>query len=1002
MRTETEVDVNVASLTISGGGSEADDRRRSGASSTGIQGVLDACHTAARSGDMVGLTAEIGKLETIILSITGGKDIHTVQGSNGMLSETGSRGQTNERQGPSRYDIASSLIRLGLSTRTDEDEESIIQSRIDHCLDVCGPASSFLAALDFLRGDASTGDQMMMRKDASTGHSNDNDGSENVSSDPIVIANAVRIARRLLLSSSPCDNEAAATSATSEGHDANTLPLHALCKDFCELSLLPSDNASEISHVRSIMDDLASRSILLPVGVGSACHRAKLKLPTWAIRDRYCKRLVAVALEASLSESKSISGGEVALAAVYFGCVFDKMARHGASDSVVLGLYKFWSRQLSSQGDPNALSSFSAVVEGAVTSISSSRDCADLLRSVVRFVASKLDNNTLLLLRKRAGEEGKATVWSGATMMFLRHVCLPVLRSSDKVRDAFFRLVVLSPAPSSSAVGDGEMDVRWLVIPCIAATLFFAISDDQGDVDSEKGVLFQYFLEACETWHEAVFVSLTDESQQLYVTEFIMASIPFLEKSKIDADVRQNIILRLVQGVTNRLESSNALVRRQGMRVAELLAPLLGQKLRFSELDQNREGNVIEEQVVDHKKRSEMISEDNRLSNVEASSQIQEELKDDGDDDDSVWSEGDLVPYDLEDDEDDLAAVKRPRYLRDCLALLRTPADDKNAFESVESALKHIASLVKTNPPDLPDLARHIAKELLHAEDKFNMRDFALLRWDALCALLVHAPIAVSRLFTEALFESVSLGVRLDILGLFEQAADDLCGAAALREDRHARRELSLGPESQTKISGKRQLLQDKSEECTVTRTGASKSVGLVYSKQNIAALEDKTRRWGKGRHRPQQKTATNRFGQLAPMWFFPLISGWIRTKDDSSIWGGANGAKFFASFLIALSKILESAGNHPCAIFLASDLFELAWPFRNADSREIRMAVLVTIATCCPFLPVEFFASRNEDENLATFLRAVALRDSDSSCRQIAAIVAKSIASNVLAIASP
>ena len=96
----------------------------------------------------------------------------------------------------------------------------------------------------------------------------------------------------------------------------------------------------------------------------------------------------------------------------------------------------------------------------------------------------------------------------------------------------------------------------------------------------------------------------------------------------------------------------------------------------------------------------------------------------------------------------------------------------------------------------------------------------------------------------------------------------------------------------------------------------------------------------------------------------------------------------------------MESAGNHPCSIVLASDLFELAWPFRNADRAEIRMAVLITIATCGQFLHEEFLTSyMNRDEGLATYLRTSAQRDSDSSCRRIATLVSKSIASNVLSL---
>lgn len=1007
---DTKVDVSVAALSISRRESGVDcglgfvSSTRTGTNGSSacqctsavIQSILDACHAAARSHDLIGVAAEIRKLEASIdTSINNDIEQLGVDANNENRGPASTR-EYKERQDSLRYDVASSLIRLGLCTTVcksmrnsttcsaEKADEYLatIQSRVDRCLDLCGPANSFLAAVNVLRGD-SAGDQVKMITDASAGQE---DTSQRVSSDRAIVVSAIYTARRVLFSG-PLENELAADSATPDGNEACILPLYGLCKDFYELSSLQSDNSSRSSsQVHEIMYDLARRSILLPVSIGSACHRAKLNLPTWAIRDRYCRRLVEIALETAQLDSKEVREGEAPLTMLYFRCVLDMMVRNGAADSVVLGLHKFWSRRRFDKESPDTESSFTSMIGVAISSISSSRDCATLLRSAIRFTTAHLDSEHLLLLRKRSGIRGEATVWSATPMVFLRQVCLPVLRASEEARESFFRLVVLSPAPSSSAAGSGETDIRWMVIPRIAASLFFALSHDQGGVDNRNKFLLQSLLEASETWGELSFIRLTDEMQQLYVTEFIMASIVLLDKNNVDTVLPQDIVVRIVQGVTLRLESSNLSIRKQGMRVAELLAPILGQTLRFAELDGVRE--VSDEPVDDRTKHDESLLEGQRLS-----APVQNDMNDD--DDNSVWSQEDLTPYDLNDDEDDLAAVKQPRYLRDCLALLRTTSTDKNAFDSVEAALKHIAPLVRTEPPDLPDLAQPLAKELLHAEDKFSVPNFASLRWDGLLALTVHEPIAVSGMFTDALFESVSLGVRLDILGLLEHAADDLCGAAALRADRNACRELLLGPDRQTKVSGKRRFVQDELDTSTT-----SESEGLVCSKHSVVALEHKTRRWGRGRRQSQPKTATNRFGQLAPMWFYPLVAGWIRSKDDKSVWGGANGARFFSSFLVALAKILESAGNYPCTVVLASDLFELAWPFRNADSPEIRAAVLVTIATCCQFLHEEFFAAcMNKDEGLATFLRAAALHDSDSTCRQIAAAVAKNITSNAPAL---
>lgn len=264
------------------------------------------------------------------------------------------------------------------------------------------------------------------------------------------------------------------------------------------------------------------------------------------------------------------------------------------------------------------------------------------------------------------------------------------------------------------------------------------------------------------------------------------------------------------------------------------------------------------------------------------------------------------------------------------------------------------------------------------------MKDFAALRWDGLCALLVHEPVSIANLLVETITDGSPFGVRLDILGLFEYGADRLCGAAKLRENRESRKKLAATQnDTKPKVSGKRRLVSYESKEKTA-----------LCSKNQVELLEQKTRRWGKGRQTSKQPSEANRFGQIAPMWFYQLVSAWIQTRDNVSIWGGGNGSKFFANYLVALAKIVECSGNHPGTSVLALDLFQLAMPFRHADSSEIRMAVLVTIATCCPFLPAEAFSTSCDGEDFSTYLARAALRDTDASCRQIAGIIGKNITS--------
>lgn len=110
-------------------------------------------------------------------------------------------------------------------------------------------------------------------------------------------------------------------------------------------------------------------------------------------------------------------------------------------------------------------------------------------------------------------------------------------------------------------------------------------------------------------------------------------------------------------------------------------------------------------------------------------------------------------------------------------------------------------------------------------------------------------------------------------------------------------------------------------------------------------------------------------------------------------MWGGANGARLLANFLIALATIVECSGFSPGTDILARDLCEFAWSFRTVEVPEVRTAVLVAIANALAVLRDEALMSVLYSlGELPEFLRGVALEDSDANCRAIA----KTISSNV------
>lgn len=185
------------------------------------------------------------------------------------------------------------------------------------------------------------------------------------------------------------------------------------------------------------------------------------------------------------------------------------------------------------------------------------------------------------------------------------------------------------------------------------------------------------------------------------------------------------------------------------------------------------------------------------------------------------------------------------------------------------------------------------------------------------------------------------------------------------------------------KVSGKRRLvaesMKDRDLQVNVDRARAT--------------IESRTRRWGKGSCQAKPLTVVNSFGAVAPSWFYDLVRGFVQHKEDTALWGGANGARLLASFLIALATIVECSGLAPATEILAKDLVELAWSFRSVEVPEVRTAVLVAIGNSLVLLRDEALLSFLYGHgDLPVFLQETALEDSNETCRMMAATLSKNI----------
>jgi hypothetical protein len=118
-----------------------------------------------------------------------------------------------------------------------------------------------------------------------------------------------------------------------------------------------------------------------------------------------------------------------------------------------------------------------------------------------------------------------------------------------------------------------------------------------------------------------------------------------------------------------------------------------------------------------------------------------------------------------------------------------------------------------------------------------------------------------------------------------------------------------------------------------------------------------------------------------------------MQHKDNETIWTGSTGSHFLASLFRTLAAIVEFSGIH-CSQVLAKDLLQLVWPFRTADVAEIRLSVLVSVATSVAMLPEDRILTLllSDGDSLPQIMSDISASDPDRNCRSLALTISQSI----------
>jgi len=554
-----------------------------------------------------------------------------------------------------------------------------------------------------------------------------------------------------------------------------------------------------------------------------------------------------------------------------------------------------------------------------------------------------------------------------------------------------------------------------------------------GKTGGHSGLLLlsfsKHLANIADRWSQWTFVQEVEGRQQHHISLVLWQGLVRLESSESTSSSswslrdpgQRKLTAALVNGVSHRLGSTLSVPRQDGMRIAQQLARGLGQDdLQFDEFIPDDDSSIEDNDTLDvadigddeetsltekkcrnqSKQRShefvdpdedydseeENDGEDNN-GDVDTVSKSKEKTpqnndligdtfddsEDDYDDDDvSVEWESELIPYDLEDDEEDLRETPRPLHLLEALDLLRTGDNHDHAYSRHEAALDALQTLIRARPDDLNDVAVSLVLQLLRMEDKFNIENFNSKRETAIRALLVEEPMPVGQTLVEQLFEESGLADRLTIIACLQSAAFELSGNKSLIE--------ALMKKSEKLSSSKRTSLSVDAQE---------HDESTKYHTEQASRVLSKTRR---KRSRGQQRAIRNRFSNIAPMWFYSLIAGFVKHKEDETLWTGSTGSILLTHFLRCLATIVEFSGVQASQV-LANDLLDLVWDFRGADVAEVRLSVLVAVSTSIAMLSDEkLIALLFGEANLPKIMHEMSHNDPDKECRSLSRTISFSI----------
>ncbi|KAG2201441.1 hypothetical protein INT47_001490 [Mucor saturninus] len=450
------------------------------------------------------------------------------------------------------------------------------------------------------------------------------------------------------------------------------------------------------------------------------------------------------------------------------------------------------------------------------------------------------------------------------------------------------------------------------------------VKDSKLSPESDALIL-KYTHRLIETWSDPTFVKHTSFRERTYVTMAILCCIAYIPNAILDS----KIMAEILPSVNTYFNSGDIPTAQLGAIVAEGITSKIDKHnpVKTGLLDSSEELKRIRDlvYVTDAFKEDEGPSPEIDIPHQETEEEVDEDegfdpdstyCPDDDEDDDS---DDEFQAYQMEEESDDeglkkqetsKSKAKKPAFIRDLIRYLQDQSDALKLEIGLNAAEQLIRQKMNSGT-ELSEYSTELARYLISFPETFEIDQFRSLQQNALVALMVAVPKAVTGFIIDQVYDrNTSSGQKQMILSALSLAVRELAGWSPETIVEETRKELE-----------------------------APQTLGTTLFLSKRIQLE-------KNRNQVVKK---NRLSGLAgPVFFFPLLVGW---------WEGAQGRiKFWIGndkvlserFIMTLNIILHSSTNLPDKRRIVKEYFEFVSSMRytSHDSVGVKKALLLGIDT--------------------------------------------------------